>query len=118
MSRWVRAAFVALTMTWIAALHAASRDETAPARLIDTGLYAAGHPGEIDPRNRPFAPQYPLWTDGATKRRWVYLPPGAPIDARDAAEWQFPAGTRFWKEFSFNGRKVETRMIWRASRSR
>jgi cytochrome c553 len=24
-------------------------------------------------------------------------------------------GTRFWKEFTFNGRKVETRFIWRAA---
>jgi len=27
----------------------------------------------------------------------------------------FPVGTRFWKEFSFHGRKVETRLLWRAS---
>jgi mono/diheme cytochrome c family protein len=106
---------MALAATWIAALHAASRDETAPSRLIETGLYGEGQPGVIDPRNRPFSPQYPLWSDGAAKSRWVYLPPGAAIDARDAAEWQFPAGTRFWKEFSFNGRKVETRFLWRTT---
>src|SRR5687767_4861973 len=100
MNRWVRVAVVAFGATWIAALHAASRDETAPPRLIDTGLYAEGQPGAIDLRKRPFSPQYPLWSDGAAKARWVYLPPGARIDARDTAEWQFPAGTRFWKEFS------------------
>ena len=65
--------------------------------------------------NRPFAPQYPLWSDGLTKHRWVYLPPGATIDASDVNAWSFPVGARFWKEFSLSGRKVETRLRWRAS---
>jgi hypothetical protein len=83
--------------------------ERAPQRLHDTGLEQLG---------RPFSPQYPLWTDGATKKRWLYLPPGTTIDTRDDANWEFPVGTRFWKEFAFNGRKVETRMLWKASSSR
>jgi hypothetical protein len=84
-----------------------------PALLRDTGLYADFDTREIDPRNLAFAPQYPLWTDGATKRRWVSLPAGTAIDASDPEAWVFPAGTRFWKEFSFAGRPVETRMIER-----
>ncbi len=93
-------------------------DDRVPGRLSETGLYVAGQPGAIAPENRPFSPQYPLWTDGAAKARWVYLPPASTIDASDPNEWDVPVGTRFWKEFQFNGRKVETRMIWRASRSR
>lgn len=58
-----------------------------------------------------FAPQYPLWTDGADKRRWVRLPAGARIDVSNPDVWRFPRGTTFWKEFSWNGHKVETRMI-------
>ncbi len=89
-----------------------------PERLADTGLYAGGDPSAIDPRNRAFAPQYPLWSDGLTKRRWVYLPPGAAIDAADEHDWQFPVGTRFWKEFSRDGRRIETRMLWKAAAER
>jgi cytochrome c553 len=89
-----------------------------PERLSETGLYVAGRPGVIAPQTRPFSPQYPLWTDGAAKARWVYLPPGRTIDASDPNDWDVPVGTRFWKEFQFGGRRVETRMIWRASRSR
>ena len=85
-----------------------------PERLSETGLYVPGTQ-TVDPRNRPFAPQYPLWTDGARKTRWVQLPPGASIDAREIDRWQFPVGTRFWKEFGFDDRKVETRMLWRSS---
>lgn len=88
-------------------------DDVAPTRLSETGLYADLATLAIDPRNRPFAPQYPLWSDGAAKRRWVRLPDGASIDARDSDRWDLPVGTRFWKEFAFNGRRVETRMIWK-----
>ena len=90
----------------------------APARLVDTGLYANGQIGVVSDANRPFAPQYPLWTDGATKSRWIYLPPGTAIDATNNADWEFPVGTRFWKEFRFGGRPVETRFLWRASADR
>lgn len=116
----VRMATAALAILWIAALHAGSGDPlvSAPSRLSDTGLYAAGQPGSIDPRNRPYSPQYPLWSDGASKARWIFLPPGTAIDTSDPDEWNFPVGTRFWKQFTFNGRKVETRFIWRASTDR
>ena len=99
---------------------AAPREEaiSAPSHLSETGLYLPREVGTIDPRNQPFSPQYPLWTDGAAKSRWVYLPPGTTIDAANPYGWEFPVGTRFWKEFRFGGRKVETRMIWRASQAR
>jgi hypothetical protein len=45
----------------------------------------------------------------------VYLPPNSTIDASDPQAWELPVGTRLWKTFAFNGRNVETRMIWRAS---
>jgi hypothetical protein len=32
---------------------------------------------------------------------------------RAPAAWEFPPGTRLWKEFSVNGRRVETRLIER-----
>jgi hypothetical protein len=85
-----------------------------PDRLSRTGLYLADTL-TIDPRNRAYSPQYPLWSDGATKVRWVQLPPGARIRAEDVAAWDLPVGTRFWKEFAFGGRKVETRFLWRST---
>ena len=86
----------------------------APRLLSETGLYADAAARTVDPRNRLFAPQYPLWTDGAGKRRWIRLPEGATIDATNVDRWDFPVGTRFWKEFAFGGRPVETRLLWRA----
>ena len=89
-----------------------------PARLSETGLYADAEALVVDARNRPFTPQYPLWSDGAAKRRWVRVPDGARIDARDPDHWDFPVGTTFWKEFSFAGRKVETRMFRKVAHDR
>jgi len=86
----------------------------APALLSETGLFLDARTGTLQPGVRPFTPQYPLWSDGATKRRWVFLPEGATIDATDAEAWVFPAGTKFWKEFSF-GERVETRYMERQS---
>src|SRR5262245_6566525 len=92
----------------------ASNAQPLPLRLSGTGLYVTDGPGlMIDPRNLPFVPQYPLWSDGAAKSRWVQLPEGTKIDVSDVDAWRFPTGTKFWKEFEWAGRKVETRMIWK-----
>jgi hypothetical protein len=84
-----------------------------PRRLADTGLYVAGGT-TVRPDVLPFSPQYPLWSDGATKRRWIWLPPGTRIDASQPDAWVFPAGTKLWKEFA-HGRAIETRFIERAA---
>ena len=60
-----------------------------------------------------FTPQYPLWSDGMDKRRWLQLPAGTAIDKSDADRWEFPRGTQAWKEFSRDARRVETRHIER-----
>ncbi len=86
-----------------------------PATLRETGLYADWDRKLVAPANRPFTPQYPLWTDGALKRRWIYLPPGSTIDASRPDAWQFPIGTRIWKEFSF-GARAETRFMVRTAK--
>ena len=92
---------------------AARKEACAPVRLSETGLY--GRDGAIAPGLRAFSPQYPLWSDGALKSRWILLPPGKPVDVRNGDAWDFPVGTKFWKEFRIGGRKAETRFIWRAS---
>jgi len=82
-----------------------------PLRLHETGLFVDGTM-TVRAEVLPFAPQYPLWSDGTTKRRWIELPAGTAIDATRPEAWEFPVGTRLWKEFSF-GRRVETRYIER-----
>lgn len=59
----------------------------------------------------PFEPQFVLWTDDATKERFVYLPAGTQIDTSDPNAWVFPVGTKFFKTFSRDGVRLETRVI-------
>ena len=94
------------------ALGTAVRDPL-PSTLGATGLYANGSIEEPSAGVESFTPQYPLWSDGATKRRWISLPPGTVIDASRPAAWDFPRGTKLWKEFSVEGRRIETRLIER-----
>ncbi len=52
---------LALAAGFVVALAWASGEPVAPQRLCETGLYAGGEPGQINPANRAFSPQYPLW---------------------------------------------------------
>jgi mono/diheme cytochrome c family protein len=81
-----------------------------PPTLRDTGLYSDWATKTVASRNLPFSPQYPLWSDGAVKSRWMHVPKGKFIDGSDPDVWKFPVGTRLWKEFRFGGR-AETRFI-------
>lgn len=99
--------FLKMLLTLVCGTAALGGTPTLPRLLSQTGLEGPGP--------RPYAPQYPLWSDGAGKARWVLLPPGAKIDTTNPDAWDFPVGTKFWKAFSFGGRKVETRLIWKAA---
>ncbi len=117
--RRVRAAAIVSLLTALAAGIGARSDvggvAPLPEHLRDTGLYRDWGTKAVADANLPFSPQYPLWTDGAEKSRWLYLPPGAWIDARNPDAWEFPVGTKVWKEFRFNGAPAETRMIERTA---
>src|SRR5262249_10768439 len=66
---------------------------------------------QINPGIIEYAPNVALWADTASKRRWVYLPPGTQIDTSDMNHWMFPQGFKAWKEFTRDGVRVETRLI-------
>jgi hypothetical protein len=82
-----------------------------PTDLACTGLFADAAHGTVAADVLEFAPGESLWADGATKRRFIRLPPGTAIDSRDMDEWVFPTGTKFWKEFSVGTHKIETRYL-------
>jgi hypothetical protein len=120
MKRGPRPVIVVAALVWCSAMAARPsmgppEARRVPRLLSQTGLYSAR--GTVAPVNLPYAPQYALWSDGAQKSRWIFLPPGTKIDVTEIDTWMFPVGTRFWKEFAFGGRKVETRMIWKAGAS-
>lgn len=84
-----------------------------PTRLSETGMYK-------DIRNKTlggglveFSPSYVLWSDGAEKHRWYRLPEGTTIDSSEMDHWRLPVGTKLFKEFALDGKRLETRLIWR-----
>jgi len=84
-----------------------------PARLSETGLFRAEGVEALAAGVRAYRPQFALWSDGADKRRWVLLPVDSRIDTADPDDWSFPVGTKFWKEFTRDGVRVETRLLTR-----
>lgn len=87
----------------------------APQKLSETTLFENLAEKKVKAENRSYVPQYPLWTDGALKKRWVFLPANSTIQVDNPEQWIFPVGTKFWKEFSFaaGGKtvRVETRYM-------
>jgi len=84
-----------------------------PTMLSETGLYADIVADVVNTDVLPFRPQFQLWSDDAAKRRWVKLPAGAKINTSNMDFWTYPQGTKFWKEFSRDGVRVETRLLWK-----
>jgi hypothetical protein len=93
----------------------ASLPTALPAHLSETGLYADFAGRVVAPDLRAFTPANVLWSDAAAKQRWIRLPEGATIDTTDMDHWVFPVGTQWFKEFVRDGKRLETRLIWRVA---
>lgn len=89
-----------------------------PARLSETGLYADLAAGMLVEGVVPYDVRFELWSDGADKARWLFLPPGTRIDTSDPDAWVFPVGTRAWKEFRSGGVRIETRFLHKVAPDR
>lgn len=85
-----------------------------PTKLSATGCFAADMtplPGLI-----PYGVNSPLWSDGATKDRWMALPDGQNITVDPTSgDWDFPIGTVLLKTFTVGGNRIETRLFTRHS---
>jgi hypothetical protein len=88
-----------------------------PQDVFCTGLYLGRDPSRLSPGIAPYVPGVTLWSDGAEKRRFLYLPAGSKIDTAAMDAWKFPIGTKAWKEFRVEGKLVETRILWKRTAS-
>ena len=61
----------------------------------------------------PYDISAPFWSDGAGKDRHIGLPNGTSISINAEDDWNFPPGTVLVKNFSLNGRLIETRHLMR-----
>jgi hypothetical protein len=89
-----------------------------PGELRCTGLYSNFQERKLRCGVKEYAPAYELWADGARKQRYVWLPPGKTIDVSNGDDFDYPVGTRFWKEFHVGAegsqKLGETRFLVRA----
>ena len=99
-----------------------------PPLLSQTGVFA-NTPGMVPlPGLIPYAPNVPLWSDGAVKTRYMDVPnnggattPNEQIAFAPTGYWTFPAGTVFVKTFQLNTdtsnsnvlHRLETRLLVR-----
>lgn len=84
-----------------------------PSDVFCIGLYMGRDATHPRPDVMPYTPGVTLWSDGAQKQRYLYLPPGTTIDTSDMDAWSFPVGTKAFKEFRLEGALVETRIQWK-----
>jgi uncharacterized repeat protein (TIGR03806 family) len=87
---------------------------TFPDRLSKTGC--------VDPNDAkkpaaglvPYDVNAPLWSDGASKDRWLAVPDGKTITVKDEdGDFDFPNGTVLVKTFTVGGKRIETRLFMR-----
>ncbi len=90
-------------------------EDALPEKLSETPLYEDIVAKTVHPALQLYRPEFELWSDGADKQRWVYIPECSSVDTTDMNNWDVPVGTRFFKEFSVEGKRIETRIISRIS---
>lgn len=89
-----------------------------PATLLSqTGCFDALDPSVPVEGLIEYRPAAQLWSDGATKRRWIAMPDwhtsGTQIGILPDGDFDFPNGTVLIKEFALDDVLVETRLLVR-----
>jgi uncharacterized repeat protein (TIGR03806 family) len=90
-----------------------------PRLLSQTGLFTDTAKLVPDPGLIPYDVNAPLWSDGASKQRFIALPGDSTIDHTSAHGWNFPDGGALVKTFSMDletgnpasRRRLETRVM-------
>ncbi len=93
------------------------RGEGFPARLSDFAFFTQARFQMPNAGVHPYALNTPLWSDGAEKLRFIYLPEGTQLAADGEGLLKFPVGAAIIKTFAFgegegeDRRLIETRVL-------
>lgn len=82
-----------------------------PATLAEYGFFADAGADRPAAGVVPYRLNTPLWSDGAEKHRFLYLPPGVKAAANGEGLLNLPVGAALIKTFAFGARKIETRVL-------
>lgn len=85
--------------------------EAFPSTLAEFGFFADGAAQKPARDVEPYRLQTPLWSDGAEKLRFVYIPAGKQAKAQGEGLLDLPVGSALIKSFKFDGKLIETRVL-------
>ncbi len=100
--------------TWGGIWRLVSGSDPKPPEALPTNLSefpCFGQDGEPAQTMIPYTLNAPLWSDSATKRRWLAIPDGANITVDETGDFDLPIGAVLAKEFTLQGVRVETRLM-------
>lgn len=116
MAAFRRVALPFLSFVWFFssfAVHA----QSLPAKLSETGLFSDLQKLEISRDGQPYEVNVPFFSDGASKRRWIFLPKGGRARFSEEETWDLPLGSKLVKHMELPGEsrpiRVETRVLVR-----
>lgn len=89
---------------------------TLPSALSETGCMDPDDRTAVAPSFEPYTVRSPLWSDGATKDRFLLVPADGVVRVRDGGDLDVPVGSVLVKEFRRDGRLLETRVVARLAR--
>jgi uncharacterized repeat protein (TIGR03806 family) len=97
---------------------AAPAEESGPTNIAGARLSETGC---VDPKNptRPptgalaYSVNSPLWSDGAQKDRWLFVPEGKRVGVKLDGDFDVPPGSVAVKTFTLDNKKIETRLLVR-----
>ena len=82
-----------------------------PATLSEYGFFADPAAQQPGAGVTPYRLNTPLWSDGAEKLRFVYVPAGTKALAAGPGLLQLPVGAALIKTFKLSGKLIETRVL-------
>lgn len=82
-----------------------------PRKLSETGLFTSVGEHRLHPAIVSYSVNSPLWSDGASKERYIALPGMGTIEHVEKNAWKFPEGTVLVKTFSLGEKRIETRLL-------
>ncbi len=85
----------------------------AGASLTETGCLDPKSPTRAPVGALAYSVNSPLWSDGAQKDRWLFVPEGRKIGVMPDGDLDVPPGSVAVKTFSVGGKQVETRLFVR-----
>ncbi len=85
----------------------------AGAKLSETGCVDMAAPAKAPDAAIAYDVRSPLWSDGAKKDRWLFVPEGRTIGLAPDGDFDVPPGSVAVKTFTVGDRRVETRLFVR-----